>query len=174
MAFLRADIEIETTMCGNWYKIWFWFVLRKPIESASNSMVSFKNVFSYDIKLILRFTEKLLLTASLQGRFWCFCFKSLTAKLLPRHCQLTKAVVWRCFLKKVLLDVSQNSQENTCAGVCFFSCEFCEISETTFFTEHFCWLLPDWIFVSLPLDWYISFNDLATYCNVGVFTKCIN
>ena len=69
-------------MGENWYKIWFWFVLREPIESASNSMVSFKNVFSYDIKLILRFTEKLLLTASLQGRFWCFCFKSLTAKTL--------------------------------------------------------------------------------------------
>ena len=49
-------------------------------------------------------------------------------------------------LKKVFLEISQNSQENTCARVSFliklqtlaqvFSCEFCEISKNTFFTEH--------------------------------------
>ena len=31
----------------------------------------------------------------------------------------TKAVARRCFLKKVFLEISQNSQENTCAGVSF-------------------------------------------------------
>ena len=31
---------------------------------------------------------------------------------------------------EVFLEISQNSQENTC------SCEFCEISENTFFIEH--------------------------------------
>ena len=46
------------------------------------------------------------------------------------------------------LEISQNSQENTCARVSFFnkvakkrlahvfSCEFCEISKNTFFREH--------------------------------------
>ena len=29
----------------------------------------------------------------------------------------TKAVVWRCSVKKVLLEISQNTQENTCARV---------------------------------------------------------
>ena len=57
--------------------------------------------------------------------------------------------------KKVFLEISQNSQENTCARVSFlinlpqtcnfikketlaqvFSCEFCEISKKTLFTEH--------------------------------------
>ena len=47
--------------------------------------------------------------------------------------------------KKVFLEISQNSQENTCAGVNFikketlapvFSSEFCEIPKNTFFTEH--------------------------------------
>ena len=47
--------------------------------------------------------------------------------------------------KKVFLKISQISQENTCARVSFFiketlaqmfSCEFCEISKNTFFTEH--------------------------------------
>ena len=55
-------------------------------------------------------------------------------------------------LKKVFLKISQNSQEKTCARAFFlnkvinfilkrtlaqvFSCEFCEISRHTFFTEH--------------------------------------
>ena len=31
----------------------------------------------------------------------------------------TEAVVQRCSVKKVFLEISQNSQENTCARVCF-------------------------------------------------------
>ena len=48
--------------------------------------------------------------------------------------------------KKMFLEISQNSQENICVRVCFlikkenlvqvFSCEFCKISNDTFFTEH--------------------------------------
>ena len=63
----------------------------------------------------------------------------------------TEAVVQRCSVKKMFLEISQNSQENTCAGDSFlvklqacnfikketlaqvFSCEFCEISKNTFF-----------------------------------------
>ena len=67
-----------------------------------------------------------------------------------------EAVAQRCSVKKVFLEITQNSQENTCARVSFviklqaetcnfikketlaqvFSCEFCEISKKTFFTEH--------------------------------------
>ena len=54
----------------------------------------------------------------------------------------------------MFLEISQNSQENTCPGVSFFiklqaykffkketlgqvfSCDFCEISKNNFFTEH--------------------------------------
>ena len=71
----------------------------------------------------------------------------------------TEVVVWRCSIEKVFLEISQNSQENTCARASFliklqalalalaetlaqaFSCEVCEISENTFFTEHLWWLL---------------------------------
>ena len=52
-----------------------------------------------------------------------------------------------CSVKKVFLEILQNSQENTCARVSFliknetlaqvFSCEFSEISTNTFFTENF-------------------------------------
>ena len=49
----------------------------------------------------------------------------------------------RCSVKKASLEISQNSQENSCAKVSFlvklqaeasqvFSCEFCEISKNTF------------------------------------------
>ena len=67
----------------------------------------------------------------------------------------------KCSIKKVFLEISQNSQENTCARVSFlmkfqasgcnfikretlaqaFSCEFCQIFKNTSFTEHFRWLL---------------------------------
>ena len=53
-------------------------------------------------------------------------------------------MTWRFSVKKVFLEISQNSQENTCARVSFqfikketvaqvFSCEYCEISKNTFF-----------------------------------------
>ena len=68
----------------------------------------------------------------------------------------------RCSVKKMFSNISQKSQENTCARVSFltcvrvffnkvsvqcnfikketlekvFCCEFCEISNNTFFTEH--------------------------------------
>ena len=58
-----------------------------------------------------------------------------------------EAVAQRCSVKKVFSEISQNSQENTCARVSIliklfikketlaqvFSCEFCEISKNTFF-----------------------------------------
>ena len=49
-----------------------------------------------------------------------------------------EAVTGSCSVKKVFLEIWQNSQENTCARVSFliklpvFSCEFCEISKNTF------------------------------------------
>ena len=61
----------------------------------------------------------------------------------------SEAVVQSCSVKKVFLEVSQNSQENTCARVSFlcnfiietlaqvFSSERCEISKNTFSYECF-------------------------------------
>ena len=51
-------------------------------------------------------------------------------------CVTTGAVTRRCSIKQVILEISQNSQENVCAGFPFLielsSCEFCEISNNTF------------------------------------------
>ena len=55
-----------------------------------------------------------------------------------------EAVIQRRSVKKLFLEISQNSQENTCGRACFliitketpvqvFSCEFCEVSKNTFF-----------------------------------------
>ena len=75
---------------------------------------------------------------------------------------IIEAVVQRCSVKKRFLEISQNSQESTCARVSFliklqayrpatlflkmtlvqvFSCEFCEICKAPFFIEHLWWLL---------------------------------
>ena len=40
----------------------------------------------------------------------------------------------------MFLEISQNSQENTCARVSILI-QFCEISKNTFFTKHLRWLL---------------------------------
>ena len=44
----------------------------------------------------------------------------MSLTLTDRMCStITEAVVWRCSVKKVFLEISQNSQENTCARVSF-------------------------------------------------------
>ena len=66
----------------------------------------------------------------------------------------SEAVVRRCFVEKVFLEILQNSQENTGTRVSFliklkacnfikkqallqvFSCKFWEVSKNTFFIEH--------------------------------------
>ena len=79
------------------------------------------------------------------------CFIEIYKRLVLKH--QAEAVVQKCSVKKVFLEIWQNSQENTCArvsfliklqaGACKFikketlaqvsSCEFCKISKNTFF-----------------------------------------
>ena len=54
--------------------------------------------------------------------------------------RFTEAVAQMCSVKKVFLEISQNSQENICVRAIkretlaqVFSCEFCEISINNFF-----------------------------------------
>ena len=92
--------------------------------------------------------------------FQIICSKTAYLERVSDHFQIEgikEAVAQTCSVKKVFLEISQNSQENTCARVSFliklpappeketlaqvFSCEFCEILRTPFFTEHLWWLL---------------------------------
>ena len=84
------------------------------------------------------------------------CNDSVYTLLKAIRCNLTspEAVVQRCSPKKVFWEISQNSQENTCARASFliklqawdfikngalpqvFSCEICEISQNTLFSSN--------------------------------------
>ena len=87
---------------------------------------------------------------------------------------LSEGVTQRCSVKKEFLEISQNSQENTCARIkvaalrpeaCnvikketlaqVFSCEFCQMSKNTFFyrthpvaASVLLWIVPDSSFLS--------------------------
>ena len=81
--------------------------------------------------------------------------------------------------RKVLLEISQNSQENTCARVSFliklqaqetlaqmFSCEFCKISENVFFTVHLQITASGrkgTIFIPLPLAPAYKHSDICNF-----------
>ena len=65
---------------------------------------------------------------------------------------MTEAVVRRCSVKEVFLEISQNSQENTCVRVLFlikkrlryrcFPVNFAKFLITLFLMEHLWWMLP--------------------------------
>ena len=62
-----------------------------------------------------------------------FCLGNATHYLL----ELTGAVLRRCSLKKVFLEISEKSQENTCARVSFLiKLQAYRPLQNTFFTEH--------------------------------------
>ena len=70
----------------------------------------------------------------------------LKKHIVRNYLQISEVVVRRCSVKKVFLEISQNSQENTCTKDSFliklqaeketlaqvFSCEFCKITKNTF------------------------------------------
>ena len=84
--------------------------------------------------------------------FETLLFQGSLLEHIRRNCR-------KCSVKTVFLEISQDSQENTCRRVSFnkvaglrsvtvlkeetmaqvFSCEFCEISKNTFFIEHLRW-----------------------------------
>ena len=90
-----------------------------------------------------------------------YCFPTVLSFKNIKFSFNSEAVLQGCSVKKVFLEISQNSQESTCARVSFlmkmqdkacnfikketlplvFSCEFCDICKNTFFTEHLRWLL---------------------------------
>ena len=92
---------------------------------------------------------------------FCGTFNVTTTTILNKKCLtdshmmnflsdiIKKQPSHRCSVKKVFLEISHNSQENTCARVSYlikfikketlaqmFSSEFCGISKNTLFTEH--------------------------------------
>ena len=93
----------------------------------------------------------------------------------------TKAVTQTCSVKKVFLEISQNSQENTCARVSFliklqaapatllkkrlrhrcFPVNLAKFLRTTFFTEHLWWLLLPRTERAFNMKWKVYFFSLG-------------
>ena len=114
----------------------------------SNSRIclnGFKSMVNYTVNLFLfsffSFLKEFTQTQILQIFYWYPVNNAISR-------QESEAATRVAPCKKVFLEISQNSQENTCARVSFlnfikkealaqvFSCEFCEISKNTFFTEY--------------------------------------
>ena len=99
----------------------------------------------------------------LQIQYWDLRFKSYSNRnSLLKNAFLLEAVVWRCSVKKMFLEILQNSQENTRARVSFliklqarprpatllkkklwhrcFPVNFAKFLRTTFLTKHLWWL----------------------------------
>ena len=117
---------------------------------------------------------------------WYICCKWIQNETYPTCIPYIEAVSQRCSVKKVFLEISQNSKENTCARVSFliklqvsacssikketleqvFSCEICEIFKNTSFpTEHLRWLLLDtysWINVIMSVLYFKCFLKQKT------------
>ena len=87
--------------------------------------------------------------------FKIFCpWSIMVADIFTHHkiSEHSEAVVRRCSVKKVFLEISKDSRKNTCARVSFLiklqasasrcsPANFAKLIRTPFFTEHFWWLL---------------------------------
>ena len=70
-----------------------------------------------------------------------FCKKGVLRNL-PKFTEKHLCQSQSCSVKKVFLEISQNSQENTCARVSFLNkvVNFAKFIRTTFLTEYLQWL----------------------------------
>ena len=121
----------------NWYGVWFVSVV-------------FRFLFLFFLKHFMTlcvniFKEQYIFDGKIEKSHW---FK-----------KTTEAVVQRCSVKKVLLEISKKSQENACARVSFliklrpanlwkkrlwhrcFAVNFLKFLRTPFYIEHLWWLL---------------------------------
>ena len=76
---------------------------------------------------------------------------------------MAKALLQTCSVKKVLLEISQNSQENTCAQV--FSCKFGKFPRSL--AEHLWWLLLNGLVSSVLRLFTVTF-----YCILNKVFTC--
>ena len=89
----------------------------------------------------------------------------------------------RCSVKKLFSETSPNSKENTCTRVSFltklqaetlaqvFSCQFCEVSENTFSTEHLrttastcSKFMSLKVIISYKVTGFFSFSKIPGFC----------
>ena len=114
-------------------------------------------------KIFIRF-EDFFMDETKMCSFILYVIKLFANQIELNLFDTSEAVARRCSVKKVFLEISQNSQENTCAIVSFliklqasdlrpttllkkrlwqrcFPVNFAKFLRTPFLTEHFRWLL---------------------------------
>ena len=88
-----------------------------------------------------------------------YFFKKNDLKIIFLH--TAEAVDGRCSVKKVLLEIWQNSQENTCGRVSLRRCfpvNFAKFLRTLFLIEHLRWLLLTLEFLKIVLWVVLTYN----------------
>ena len=97
-------------------------------------------------------------------------FEKNKIKLFDKVKELVfEAVVQRCSVKQVFLEVSQNSQENACARVSWHRCfpvNLANSLRTPFFIEHLWWLLLWYPFKAK----FLSKRSVLALCKSGTMT----
>ena len=118
-----------------------------PSWSSYMSKVSSNDVLPKSVVTMLFLTSTCMLQIRMSYIPYFRSYQISPKVLMLLILLLLEAVVGRCFVKKVFLEILQNSQENTCAGVkkrlwgrCF-PVNFAKFLRTPFFSDHLWWLL---------------------------------
>ena len=123
---------------------------------AWNNHKKYRNLISTlfnevkNILILLNFLKKIETWKKILGREQKTLFHwKLQTKLLMPSLRTMEALIQRCSVKKVFLEISQNSHANTCARVSLlkkrlwhrcFPVNFVKSLRTPFLTEHLWWL----------------------------------
>ena len=111
----------------------------KYLQSQCNKLKGFKNS---SVLLLAQGTNRFMETFSRRSsQERPFHYHSILCNQQQRlKVKMNSVACYRWSVKKVFLEISQNSQENTCARVCF-PANFGKFLRTPFFKEHPWWLL---------------------------------
>ena len=119
-----SQIALKCLKISKWLcLIWIWFIHK--YHQVCHNIIN-----------IISLLQMQIITS------YANCYKSYKCKHKNLFRQFTEAVTRGVLWKKVLLQISQNSQESTCAYnfikkeilAQMFFCEFCEITKNTLFT----------------------------------------
>ena len=135
---VKASISVENYL-------YHFFSFTREFSGNQRCLIFWK----YKTRNMIWFGYMKLVLVFNKLRFFYICIFTL----LP---QLSEAVAWSCSVKKVYLEILQNSQENTCARVSFliklqvskkrlwhryFLLNFAKFWRTPFIAKHLGWLL---------------------------------
>ena len=155
----------------------------KKVVKSSSAVLIFKVIYVFNAKISGNCLSRINFLY-----FVSFTYLVIMIFIVVFKMKCQKAATEGVLLKKVFLEISQNSHENTCARDSFliklqalsnfikkeplaqvFSCKFCEISKNTFFIEHLLTTASEFIYSYL--DILLSFCIRHQYTQTGKSTN---